>query len=168
MVSYLSLVAIAALASLALAQGPANCAAGVQICGSTCCAGPATAFECPNGACVPLNGPLPIPTGSPSISITLITSPAGAPTGTAATNNTVSVPIISLSETTVVATTNVTSWSTTAFPTGNHTTTSTGASGTHHASGTETGKPEPSGAAGVVRAGTCLLGAALAVALGAL
>ncbi|KAF9731001.1 hypothetical protein PMIN06_009655 [Paraphaeosphaeria minitans] len=160
MVFTLSIVTAAALTSLALAQGPANCAAGVQICGTSCCNGPATAFGCENGACIPVNGSPPAISISTSVvtSVSLVTtSPAGAPTETAAPNTTVSVPIVSLSETTMVATTNVTSWSTTAYPTGNHTATST-----------QTGKPEPSAAAGVVRAGTGLLGAALAAALGAL
>ncbi|KAJ4353483.1 uncharacterized protein N0V89_005213 [Didymosphaeria variabile] len=154
-------------------MGPANCAAGVQICGANCCTGPAAAFACENGACIPING-APAPPASTSVTIstsvtaiTLVTtSPAGKPTETPPPNTTVSVPVVAPSVTTI----NVTSWSTTAFPTGNQTTeTGTGASHTHSANATETsGESKPTGAAGMLLPGSGLLGAAVAAALGAL
>ncbi|KAF2451124.1 hypothetical protein P171DRAFT_516839 [Karstenula rhodostoma CBS 690.94] len=169
MVSCFSLVASAALASFASASVQAlPCPLGGQVCGTTCCDGGPKDFDCgANGACILKNAPaLPVPTSVTGITL-VTTSTAGVPTEAPAPNTTVSVPVISTSEATVVVTTNVTSWSTTAFPTGNHT--ETGASNTHHATGTQSsGKPEASGAAGVVQAGTGLLGAAFAAALGAL
>jgi hypothetical protein len=117
------------------------------------------AFGCENGACVP--APAVAPPVSTSV-ILVTTSPAGA--STEAPNTTVAVPVISPSETTIVATLNVTSMSTTAFHA-----TETNASHTHTATGTgSTDEPEASGAAGVLLPGAGLLGAALAAALGVL
>lgn len=135
-------------------SAPGSCPAGVQVCGTTCCAGPATAFNCENGACVPVAPPEGVT--SPSIPL-VTTAPTVVPEPA---NTTVSVPLVSGSVTTV----NVTSFSTTAFPTGNHTETHS-----HSASGTETGEPpKPSGAAGMLFPGTGALGVAVAAALGAL